>query len=250
MRSLTRALVATSILVALVLGGATAAYGAYSLTVTTRPAVVTYPHASRVIVGLDGFASAPTTVTMQYRRVDGGDWATWSKRVIRAKQSAEATSFFFTATPPWLNQTTEFRALVSGVATSNVATITVKARITQPQVAFSQPRKKVPRTVQFRGLIWPAHLKASDVVTLTFWKLVGRTWVARPDLTLQASISRWKFWLPWDRRTFDFASKWQVTVPVSQFDNPVNRSRWRVQASHADTAHAPSQAAAQWFWIR
>ncbi len=245
-----KSLIALVVVLALVLTGVASAFAAYSLVVTTKPSVVTYPHMSRVFVGLDGFASSPATVTVQYRRVDGGTWTDWSGRRITAKRSDDATSFSFTATPPWLNQTTEFRAIVSGVATSAVATVTVKARVSQPQVVFSQPRKKTPRAVQFRGLIWPVHTKGTDVVTLKFSKLVNRTWVEQPSMTLTAKISKWKYWLPWTGRQSDYASKWQVTVPMSAFGSTNPRTRWAVQASHADTAHAASESAKQWFWIR
>ncbi len=250
MRWPAKTLVAMTVLVALLLAGAAPAFGDYTLTVSTSPSTVTYPHKSKVVVGLDGFASSPATITMQYRRVDGGEWTTWSRRMISAVRSAEATSYHFTATPPWLNETTEFRAVVSGEATSNVATVTVAARIVQPGAILSKPRKAADRTITFRGLIWPAHLKGTDVVTLTFWKQVGRTWVEQPDLTLTAKISTWRYWLPWTGRQRDHASKWAVAVPISHFGNPANRTRWQVQASHEDTAHAASQSRPNWFWIR
>ncbi len=249
MRLSAKPLIATVVFIAVLALGVATAVGVQALTVTTRPSVITYPRASQVLVNLEGFASAPATITMQYRRVDGGAWTNWKGKLILPKRSANTTSAHFTAGPPWLNQTTEFRAVVNGGVSSNVATVTVKARLSKPTARIWRTGRVFDSNVTFTGLIWPHHEKGKPTVTLTFSKWVGGAWVPQPGLTVKAPISRWRYWLPWAGHQRDYASKWAIPVPLASLKG-TGKTQWRVQASHEDTSHALSQSDTTTFWVR
>ncbi len=243
MHNRTKMVIGAVLALALVFGGVAAAFAAHAITLSVKPDRVMYPHKSNVTVGLDGFASAPATVTVQYRYVDGGDWKNW--RTISASRSAEGTRVTLPATASILKGTTEFRAFESGVATSQVVTVTVLARLSRPHVSqlngFGQAkgfrafrtreRSVVSRSFTIRGQIWPAHPSGKDAVKLEFAKKDGANWVPQPEMTRMVKISRGR---ACDRHTKDFMSSWGTTLPVP------SEGRWRVTASHEDTAHAMS----------
>ena len=233
MHKQTKMVIGAVLALALVFGGVAAAFGAHVITLSAKPNRVMYPHKSNVTVGLDGFASGPATVTVQYRYVDGGEWKNW--KTISASRTAEATRVTLPATASFLKGTTEFRAFESGVATSQVVTVTVLARLSKPHVSQVMGRAKgrvfITRNFTIRGQIWPAHPSGKDAVKLEFAKKDGANWVPQPALTRMVKIAKGRMW---DRYTRDFMSSWGTTLPVP------SKGRWQVKASHEDTAHAMS----------
>lgn len=239
MHKRTKMVLGVSLALALVFGGVAAAFAAHMITLSASPAKVVYPKPSKLTINVsDGGASVPATLTIQSRYVDGGDWVNF--RSIPASKSAEGT---LTVTVPVLKGTTEFRVVESGVATSQVATVSVAARLSQPRVpaAFRFVGKRTKFVVS--GSILPRHDYGSKPVVLELkkWDAASKTWVS-VETTLAQIVKPGKA----DMAVY----KLGYGIWSGSFSAAVKgTAQWKIEASHEDTAHVKSTSVSKQFRI-
>lgn len=239
----TKTIMAVTIALALVFGGVAAAFATHVITLSAKPTAVVYPHSSKLTVNVsDAGQSVPATLTIQSHYVDGGDWTFF--RSITASKSAEGT---FTVPVPALKGTTEFRVLESGVATSEVVTISVAANLSAPRVpaVFKFVGKRTGFVVT--GSIRPRHNYGSKPVLLELkrYDTASKSWVS-VETTLAQIVKPGKGELKAYKAGYSF---WRGSF--ASIAKPSTRSTvmWRVEASHEDTAHVKSTSKSKQFRI-
>ena len=172
-----------------------------------------------------------------------------SGKVILPKRSANTTSVHITTGPPWLNQTTEFRAIVNGGVSSNVATVTVKARLSKPTARIWRTGRVFDSNVTVHGLDLAASREGHAhrhpyLLEVGRWRMgsAARSHGQGPhqQVALLAALG----WSPEGLRL-----QTAVPVPLANLKGS-GKTQWRVQASHEDTSHALSQSATTMFWVR
>lgn len=239
----TKMIVGVAIALALVFGGIAAAFAAHVITLSAKPTVVVYPHSSKLTVNVsDAGKSVPATLTIQSRYIDGGDWTLF--RSITASKSAEGT---FTVPVPTLKGTTLFRVIESNVATSEVVTISVAADLSAPRVpaVFRFVGKRTGFTVT--GSIRPRHNVGSKPVLLELKKYDATTksWVSVETTLAQIVKPGWG-----EMKMYkDGYSSWRGNFASVVKSSSRSLVKWRVEASHEDTAHVKSASKSKEFRI-
>jgi len=224
----TKTLLAASLTALILLGTATAAVAAPTLSLSATRSVVTYPQPTWLkVVAADEGSAVPATVTVQYLPVGATEWK--RLRTVAASHTAEGTVTVPIA-PYRLKRTTAFRATAEGLE-SEVVTVSVKARLSAPVVPA---RVKAGRRVTVKGFIWPRHAAGSRPVTVSFWKWEGGSWVYKGAVHPRIVGSR------------DDRSKWQFTRRAHAHD----KGKWRIQVSHEDAGHVASTSRFTYLRVR
>lgn len=213
-----RMLVIGMMVAALMVAGVAVAHADAVLTLDASPAAVTFPHGSVLTVGLP---SGVTTAAILAMPAGASTWTTVAASVTTT-----------VAVHP--RMTTAYMAWAEGDLVSVPVTVTVKARLSKPQLPGSIRKN---RTVTIKGTMAPGE--ANGAVTLDIYR----------KITVLTRVGKGKL-----KKSTDWVLYASMNVPLkvrnANLDawslrwKPTELGQYKIVVSHEDDAYALSSAVA------